>query len=576
VNTRSRPHTTLSINVRTPGGAITRLGDDRSEEPQKIPKGLTFSTAMPGGFTTANWTMPRPARLGDYDIPELSEITILGTGGQVAWQGRIEKLPDTGGYEASLSPEAFGYQSALEDNNSAREIFIDQELSSWEGPTLARKIARLEAGETLTAASVGVAPASLNPALTTATTGPLTGHQAAEGWYDAKGIPIGKLVVAYKCGHTVGSSTSWFIYAAITSSETDTEHTGSILEKHSTTQEYAGKVQAEFTTEQRPWALVRANYSEAGGSSEEYPIYWPRLVVYGCHGLTLQSTEVTIVTGRPTEAQGLLASEVVGYAIAKWAPELTYTAGSEGTIRPTTFAIPQLVFKEPTTVAEMVKQATRFELPDWAVWESKTFYMYPRPTPESSAPGGEKWQRWKTRVGPSQLQEAGPQISRLWNGVIVSYTDVTGQQRYVGPPYFSGAEPGTESASLEIGSEDNPLNELGIKKWALLTMGTSTREGATKVGEIFLREQQNLELSGQVSLVGHVENEAGTWCPAWEVRAGDQIAIVDSHSPGWRRIVSTTYDDTTKTLTAQLEQPPDSMQALLERLSASITGIGAA
>lgn len=566
-----RPPIRLHAVVSTPGGYQNRWAEDCTDA-ANVPSALTFTTEMPGGFGHCNLTLSRRPELSYPDSKELSRLTVMGVGGSVAWEGRIEKLPTTGGYQAQTNIEAFGYAAALEDDNSAREIFVDQELSKWEAPSVARKIALLGALTDEEDPSVGSGPSASTetafPALVTQLTGAWARSRTSEGWYDAKGIPVGLVRAYYKQGPSV-SGAPWEMHLLLTTSETDSDHEGTILE-------WAGGAEGTHEPKElpaganiRPFASVGLGYAGAAGTQgQQYAVYWSSLAVYGRHGLTLHGTNSA------TEAKGVLASDAVAYAIGKWASEIATTSAGVSTIQPTTFVIPQLAFLEPTTIAEMIKQATRFELPDWAVWEDLTFWMYPKPDPDSTRSPEAKWRRWKARVGPSQLQEAGPQISRVVNAVVVQYTDVTGKARYVGPPGMAGAELGSTSSALEDTSSENPLNELGIKKWALLKMGTSTQVGAITVGAIFLREQGRLENSGQAALVGYVEDEAGTWWPAWMVRAGDQISFTDAADPSYRNIVSTSYDDSSNTNTIQLEVPPETMPGLLERLAVVVSGFG--
>jgi hypothetical protein len=105
-------------------------------------------------------------------------------------------------------------------------------------------------------------------------------------------------------------------------------------------------------------------------------------------------------------------------------------------------------------------------------------------------------------------------------------------------------------------------------------MQTSTIPGATKTGADFLQAQKAADGAGQASLVGHVQDQVGVWWPAWLVRAGDYISFVDASDGSPRRIVSTGYDDSSRTNTVQLDQPPDTMTALLERLSVVLAPLG--
>jgi hypothetical protein len=154
--------------------------------------------------------------------------------------------------------------------------------------------------------------------------------------------------------------------------------------------------------------------------------------------------------------------------------------------------------------------------------------------------------------------------------VVVSFTDVSGVTRTVGPP---GGAVETEDSTLTDSDPENPLNKLGIKKWAHLSMGTSTIEGATAVGRIFLQEQKQLDSAGEAQFVGHVMDDKGVYWPAWMVRAGDQIAFVDSRDSRYRRVIKTSYDDSTRTCSVNLDQPVEALPELLERLAVSIQNV---
>jgi hypothetical protein len=248
---------------------------------------------------------------------------------------------------------------------------------------------------------------------------------------------------------------------------------------------------------------------------------------------------------------------------------LSYTTGTLGSIQSSQFVIPQLAFLAPGTTSTIVKQAAQYELLDWAVWEGPTFYSNNRDA---------RGNYWRARVGPTLLQDTGPNISRIWNGVIVQGTGVDGIAFTVGPP---GSNANTISSLLLDADPQNPANKVlsyngqTLRRWTTLTMGTTTPAAAIQVGQIFLQEQKHVDSSGQATLVGHVEDQYSVLWPAWRVRAGDHISFVDAKDTSYRRIVSTAYDDSAKANSIQLDQPPDGMTALLERLSIVLSPIGA-
>jgi hypothetical protein len=557
---REHPPLRLTVGVETPSGRHARWAWDEVN-PANVPSQLGFSTVMPGGFERFGCTLERDSRLTYSDTEELSKITVYAADGSVRWQGQLEKVPDSGGYQQQESPEAVGMQALLEENTGAREIYVDADLTRWTGAPLERKVSLLNASVDEEDASL--APSNGLPALVAQLTGAWSRVRHSEGWYDSKGIPIGLMKLAWqlqaagKIGDDVTTDTSFSWIAALCA-----EETAALGE----TQDISPELRAAgptgtatlAATARRVFARVRLRYGAfpAGSDGVTYPVAFPVLALYGAHGLPLYGALGA------AEAPGVLASDAIANAIGRWAPGLSFTTGANGTIEPSTFVVSNLAFTAPTTVAEMIKQATRYELPDWAVWEGPTFYINER---------GARGREWLARVGPAQLQQTGPQVSRLWNGVVVTYRDFMGVERTAGP-IGSGME--TESALLEDTDPENPLNKLGRPKWAPLSMGTTSPEGAAQVGARFLRETKTLDTSGQATLVGFVESASGITHAASEVRAGDTIRFVDAADTSPRRIVHTQYDDPSRSCTIQLDQPPDGLTAILERLSAAIQPLG--
>lgn len=568
---RTRPPLDLNVLIETPSAGSFRWGWD-DPNPANTPQEMTFSSAMPGGFERFSATLQRNSRFSYPDLAELAKLTVMGLGGDVAWQGRLEKFPAQGGSDSKVTPEAVGYQAALEDDNSAREVFVDRELSRWEGPQLPRQLLLAEPGRegldegvTMTQGAVSVAGASDGVSALLQSIAGAWGAlnvPVVESWYDAQGVPIALIYAAFTGNKSARElqELGYPIAAEVFASPTNTLESAS----SSGNQGLLGTAEYFELGPEAFWMLrFWVDMTGAGVAGVNYELPWERLAVYGNHGLPL----------RGSDPGGVFASDVIAYSLRKWAPELAFTTGAGGTIQDSSFVIPQLAFLEPTTDAEIIKQATRFDLEDWAVWEGPTFYMNPR---------GERGRKWRARSGPAQLQQAGPQVSRLWNGVVVAWQDVSGVTRTVGPKVpgaapgtsFAGATEATERSGLYDVDPENPLNKVGIRRWSFLKMGTSTIEGAAKVGEAFLREQALLETSGQAALVGYVEDSSGIIWPAWKVRAGDEISFIDAADPSYRRIVKPEYSHTTKTCTIQLDQPPEDLQAILERLSVVLVPAG--
>lgn len=557
---RELPPLRLSHLVETPSGRFFRWGEDEPN-PANVPSAVRFSDTMPGGFETGDATLPRKVGADAPDLEPLSTWTIYGAGGEVAWQGRIERAPRTSGDQVSVSPSAVGWQAHLDDDKSARMIYVDQDLTKW-GPMSAPRGSALS-GFGASDGSSATNETSGRPELWTSFSGAWSpgGLPLSEAWYDAgPGVGINIVYYAWRNAKNVNTAdTNWFWQVLLSSDELATA-VGPSLDVSGNLRAAGPSVGGLSPTPgaTRRYAAVQHFYTAgpAGGDNVEYAIAWTVLGVYGNHGRPLYGPQTT------TQAPGMLASDIVAHSVIRWAPQLKASEGPSGSVRPSGFVVPQMAFPEPTSAGEIVKAASRFGLQDWAVWDNKTFWWHDR---------GAHGRKWRTRVGPAQLEETGPQVDRVWNSVMVQYQDVGGSTRVVGPP---GSGANTEDPVLNDLDLENPANRAGIVRRALLTMGTSTPAGAIEIGRRFLEEQKLLDRSGRARLVGHVESDRGVLHPYWAVRAGDQITFVDSNDVSYRRVVRTEKDHASRTCSVDLDAPPDSLQALLERLGVGIVDLG--
>jgi hypothetical protein len=567
---RERPPTNLSVSVATPTGPTYRLGADDPNVNNK-PDQLTFSTTMPGGFDQCSLTLNRDPRINWPDLIELSTVTAYGLGGsQVAYQGRIEEFPSQAGQQSTFSPTIAGWQNHLLDDQYAAMVFIDRELATWSTPTTSRQITDIgNAQQPSGDLSFQVGADQNNKiALILSGTTPWTGNQIVEAWYGNGAVNLARIqassILQLNPTYLVrtNSGDNLFVnFASDNSVPTSANGASAISLPQTPFSVVASPV--------LPYAIVglvnSGTVSGSPPSGTTVGVAVENLAIMGNHGLTLR----TGASGSsPSYDDGYLASDVEGYVLSTWCPKLSYSAGSSGTIQPSSFVIPQLAFPTATTPDVIITAANQFELRDWAVWEATTGTS--GPTYYSNTRGA-RGKTWVARVGPAQLQNAGPQMNRLWNGVVVQWANVDGTTGLVGPPASNA--PNTSSSLLD-NDPTNPANILGINRWYLLTLGTSTLAGATQVGAVFLQEQALINTSGQAQLVGHVQDSAGNYWPSWMVRAGDTISFIDAADSSSRRVVGTSYAHTSRTNTVQLDAPPDGMTALLDRLSAAISFAG--
>ena len=540
------PPTRLHVLIQSPDGTIAQRWGPDEPDAENVPSAITFSSTMPGGFEQASLTLPRKPDVDYPDLTEFSKVTILGAGGQVAWQGRLETTPRTSGDQLAISPGVTGYQAALADNNMAREIYIDCDLTRWQGPSTQRQRLNPSAiGQIATAPDATTG----QPSLATSLSDAWSSTVGAEGWYDAQGLPLATIYYAWKINPNITPTDpnwSWAAYASDDDVASAVDATAGLRAAG------PGLGSLSATTTTRKFGLVQLGYAAAGGiSGTDYTLYWTYLGVVSQHGLAIQGTLAA------TGGIGVYASDVVAHAVGKYAPGLALTKAGVSTIEPTNFLIPQLVFTDATTAANIITAATAYGLEDWWVDEGPTFHL------ASRANHGKDWQ---ARVGPSGLQETGPTVDQIYNGAIVAYTDVSGITRTVGPP---GSGANVEDARLFDSDPQNAATAAGLTRIAPpIQLGVSVAAAAVKVGQSFLIFQKQRSTAGQASLVGYVTDSTGVTWPAWMVRAGDRITFVDAHDPVPRRVVRSSYDDATRTNQIDLDSPPQGLAPMLARLSA--------
>jgi hypothetical protein len=532
-----------------------------NDEPdaQNVPNGLRWGSTMPGGYETMDCVLPRKPGYAYADLERLSTLRVIRAGGTVVGEYRLERMPQTSGDQMSISPSAVGWQAHLDDNKNVNIVFIDRELGGWVGANGLRRVA-----ETDSSSQDPIDPSSTQgedglPSLKLGTDGAWARRWNCEAYYHFPASDAGSRVrFDYQATASIGlADPNWVADAyAVTADgySTFTQLTPTDWLAASTGSVDASAAAIAFAS--RRALMLRLYYAGAFGADKTtYEVYLRNLRVFGDHGLTIQ--------GATAAKEGFLASDMIAYAVRRWAPMLT--VGSAPSFMPTDFVIPQAVFKD-ATVTNIVTQTTRFGLEDWAVWNDKMLYLNQRN-------GSLFSKKWRARIGPARLEETGKQMDRLWESIIVQFNDVDTDrsERTVGPP-GSGAD--VESAFLKDSDPDNPANKIGLTRRDKLVMGTSTYEAAIQAGQYFLQAQKLIDRSGRATLVGHVEDNHGVLYPYSEVRAGDAITFIDASDTSYRRIVKADCDDATKSTSVDLDAPPEGLQAVLERIGADLVPLG--
>lgn len=610
----------LSMNILTPDGYQTRWSAAETN-PLKTHQGLTFTSTLPGGFEHCDVTLVRDPRRAFHDLRELQRVTIRGVGGSVAWLGRLETIPSVSGDSLAFTPGASGYQSALTDDNSARELYIENDLTKWQSPTLNRMTFYAYVHQDVEGSLVAPNPYdSANPfipSLVCQFTGAWTRLHAAEGWYDTQGLPIGYILYQanvfippstglptigdMSINSSTASSAAWFGGVGLCQDDAIAttpdggitwvgDTTGTQVDRSANLLGTAGPLassqsvsgQLNAAASNRVFAYAQLYSASAAGTDQVvYSLFFRVLTIVGQQNLPLYQSDLsaTAVGGTgPMHAvvMGVLGSDVLKHALPKYAPEIDISKQGISTIQPSSFVIPEVVFLSPGTVSDIITAVSSYEVNDWGVYDGDhgrpCFFWAPR---------NSIGRRWRSRMGPAKLQSTGPQIDRLYNGVVVSFTDFSGLTRTVGPggsgvPAWAQSGCNYTDPSLIDLDPQNPLNQWNqnLRKWAPLQMqSTSTAVQAVAIGAAFLQEQKLRNSSGSAQISGYVEDDTGVVWPAYMIRAGDSMAFIDAADPSYRRIISTSYNDDSRINSITLDSPPDSLQAILSRLQVDLVPI---
>lgn len=538
------------VLATTPGGRCHRWGEDEPRAENILSK-LDDEDTVPGGYKTATGSLPRKPGVDYSDMQVGTKLEFFGAGHAKHGEYRLERAARLSGDYLTMDPAAFGYQGHLADDNSAQMVFVDGDVSGWGDVSAARRIELGFMAPVPVTTGFQDASATL-PAIIFAY------ERLAEFWmgneysYYGGGCELGAIIFNFKGS---GEDTAWQDIAYGCPADSGA---GTTLSADFNAMPESGPYYLAFNAGTRYAGVQTARYQGAASINTYTGIHrWERPTIFGAHGCPIYGAWPNY---------GLLESDMLAFALARWAPLLNFTTGAFGTIKPTQFFIPQMAFKEPGPISEWIPQMNRFELKEWAVWNDQTFWLNDRGQRE-----GRK--RWRARIRPTQFKETGEALDRSWNGVVVLWQDVGGQTLAVGP---TGSGYTRSTASLLDTDPQNPANQIeGERRWAKLQMkGVSTELGAIRAGEKFLELTKQLDGSGSAVFNGYIEDEHGALWPYYCAHAGDVVDFVDSSLPGDRYVISCHRNRAERKAEITLDAPPQAMEALLEELDVELVGIG--
>lgn len=553
--TSESPATQHHIIVRDPktGSAIARWAEDEPHK-ENVLNGVHASGALPGGKKELNASLPRDPRREFPDLEGFLEIELnIGARNRI-WHGRIGKAPRSDGEQMVIDGEAVGYAAALEDRKALRIGLLNSELGKWGEPSTARRLALYEAGIKLVAStSIGqhskdpeaIAPAVINDFSNVETLASAT--EGGEAHFEGGEVDIWKVMYDFLDLTSSEENVNWSDSIALSKSDSSYTEAYGVISGTDHHKKPANQQSVEATSEGYKHARIADRFIAASEGTDLTRIFaWKNIRVLGwlAQSLALQGEWPNV---------GFTAAQMLRLLV----PEFSELEATEDSIEDDGFIIQQAWWSDPGTLSRVVDELVKYGLYDWFVKDAKLL--------ELRAPGtyGRNWQAYQ---GPSNFQEAGTDTERLWDRIVVAFSDPDGSTRYVGYP-GSGCE--EEYESLQITDPNHPAVRAGVVREDLLVIqSVTTGTRAKEVGERFLANANELPKSGKAELSGFVQDDKGVFRPVGEVAEGDLLSFRDARDSSYRKIVNYDYDADARKVLVDLDAPSDSFQALLERFDA--------
>lgn len=536
----------LAFYLRRPDGTTKRIAGDEVLA-ENVGQNFSFGTAVPGGYTTASVDFTRDPRVDYGDFEVYDEFLARGPGNESAFEGYDIEIPQSSGGQTGLV--AAGWSSYLKDRAALQEIYIDRDMSRVTAPSSTRMVELYGASLTPVGPSLTTDPSSGLPtlALTVSDSWVSPFRPICEAWYDAgPSARVAWMTTNVKAAGSVAlTDAAWKLFYVIA----DTMDFGTAR----ASQQSAVPLSVLETNDSPTWftsppgryLIMQWYYSNspAGASGASFTAMLRNLIVIGDHGL-------------PITAGGILASDVIGDVIRRCAPLLNYS------IEASSFLIPHLIFPTAVNAEEAILQASKYDVPDWGVYDEREFFWRAPAT-------GRIWEARESDAG-TELVDAGDQAEDVYNGVEVEFTDPTGRVYRVGPPGAANCD--YTDASLADYRLTNPLNEHGRTRYGVLSIGpVTTLPGAIQLGSRWLQDELSTFLRGTAAVTGFARDNYGVYEPVWKIRAGDTIRFDGGVE---RRIIATTYSHEERQISLTLDSTPNRVDALMAKMEVELVAIG--
>jgi len=548
------PPDKIAINGKAPGGAPFRWAEDE-KSPDHVAGNMVLSDQMPGGWKQMSGVLARDPRKGYGDLVPYSDMYAYIPGGRKVWEGSLDLIPDVSGDQQSINPGAVGYQAMLEDNKAVVAGYIASDMGMWEQASTIRALQWVEA------TFKNPTPFSILP------------DERAGGAPYLQALVPGKIYkpsyhVHFDAGPGILIGAMWFNMSpfgfgthtsdpnltAIIEATDDNIFTGvvTLMADASNPGDYALVVGKRVVNFEAYYSFA----GEAGVASSEYGyrMKYPQIASQEAwENLPIQGTQ-------PEAGLSYLPRDI----LACFINHHTQLFANAAEMANSGYQVKQAWYNTPQPAAAIVKDITKYDNYDWFVYRGKQL--------DYKAPGT-YGKRWRSTLKESDLNETGIDAQRLWRDIVVQWTNPgNGKILLAGPP-GSGCD--VENSLLEITDPQHPAVLANRTRRDILQINVPiTSTTAVELGVRFLEEATLIDHSGSATLSGYVMDDKGIFYPASVVKSGDYISVTDSRSNGYRKIINKTYTHSSRQSQIDLDAPATGLEALLERLNASLIPAG--
>lgn len=380
--------------------AVTLIvdGDDLTDGAEN----LQWTTVDPGGFETCSFTLP-----DTETIPAPGAPIVIWEGMQRVWMGNVEEPGDEfRGDQAPGQVSGVGAGAPLKDNDLS-VIYIDRDLSHWQGISTQRRINLANTYDPANDSQVIPDTSTGAPGLRLECSGHLPGSTGAvaEGWYDAgvnliAGLIFGSsdtlaatnfTLAAYGCDSDTAAGPTAAVGTAANATTLATAYRAFAAAKRWALIQWIEQIGPYTTDENQRWRMVKD------------------IAVIGNHGLTLQGS---------TGVEGFYAEDIARHALS------TVAGIVPGIIEASGFIARHAVYRDPVAQEQIIDEMAKLLGWHWGVWEPLSM-LNDTPRLDFRAPPSAA----TAVVARSDCQlTLTKQLSAMHDQARVFYTDAAGQR----------------------------------------------------------------------------------------------------------------------------------------------------